>query len=145
MAPESWLKISLPAFPVGFTIVVVWLYWGENPLPLLAPALAFWGVVIFFYVFTHWYVPNRGYPLVIMIFGAVLWFGCSITSHNLGKFFASGRYTGVKSLFSNRDFLAAYICCLANAIMGLINFRKYEPQIMAEIKEQRARIQSGGA
>src|SRR2546422_1440645 len=68
MSSESWFKVSLPAFPAAFTIFGVGLYWGENPLPLLPPSIAFWGLVILFYLFTHLYVPNRAYPLLFTIF-----------------------------------------------------------------------------
>jgi hypothetical protein len=35
MSAESWLKIALPAFPLGFTILGIGLYWRENPIALL--------------------------------------------------------------------------------------------------------------
>jgi hypothetical protein len=114
MAFESWLKIVLPAFPVAFTIFGVWFYWGENSLALLPPPLAFWGVVILFYVFTHIYVPDRRLPFVLTIFASVLWLVASITSHNLARFLVSTRYSGFISILSSKDFWYAYV----NAIVG---------------------------
>ncbi len=140
IGPESWLKISLPAIPVAFTIFGIWLYWGENPLPLLAPSLAFWGVVIFFYLFTHCYVPTKSYPLYLMVIASGFWLLSSITSHNLGKFLTSKEYTGTWSVLLNKDFRYAYICCLVDALGAVIHFFKYEPLIMAEIQAQRERI-----
>jgi hypothetical protein len=62
MALESWLKIALPAYPVLFTIFGVWLYWGDNPVALLAPSIAFWGLMVLFYLFSHVYASLRYRP-----------------------------------------------------------------------------------
>ncbi len=118
MTSESWLKISLPAFPVGFTMFGVWLYWGENPLPLLPPSIAFWGVVILFYLFSHFDVPNRRYPLLLMICSSVLWLVASITSHSLAKFLTSTRYRGLGSILASTDFWYAYVCAGVGGAIG---------------------------
>src|SRR6266550_3878595 len=110
MGLESWLKISIPAFPVAFAIFGIWLYWGESPLPFLAPSVAFWGLVVLFYLFSHLDLPNRKYPFILTIGVTVLWLVTAITSHNLGKFITSNRYTGPGSVFWNKDFWYAYIC-----------------------------------
>jgi hypothetical protein len=146
MAPESWLKISLPAFPVAFTIFGVWLYWHENPLPLLAPSGAFWGVVVLFYLFSHLDLPSgRSYSLFLIIAATSLWMVSAITSHNLGKFVASNRYVGVGSVFSNTDFWYAYICSASACAAGLLHFIRYEPEIVKQIKKDRERIELEGA
>src|SRR5690242_18531361 len=90
MSADSWYKVCLPGFPAAFTVFGVWLYWGENPLPLLAPAVAFWGVVILYYLFTHLYIPNRRHPLVLTILLTGLWLVAAITAHNLGRCLTSG-------------------------------------------------------
>jgi hypothetical protein len=140
MAPESWLKISLPAFPVAFTIFGVWGYWHENVLPLLAPSVAFWGLVVLFYLFSHLDLPNRSYPLFLIIAAAGLWMVSAITSHNLGKFVASNKYVGLRSVFSNTDFWYAYICSAVAGIAGLVHFIRYEPDIVEQIRRDRERI-----
>jgi hypothetical protein len=144
MAPESWLKISLPAFPVAFTVFGVWLYWGENPLPLLAPPAAFWGLVVLFYLFSHLELPNRNYPLILIIAITALWLVSAITSHNLGKFVASARYNGFTSVFRNRDFWYAYICSAVACTAGLTHFIRFEPLIVGAVKKVRQRIESEG-
>ena len=143
MAPESWLKISLPAFPVAFSVFGLWLYWGENPLPLLAPSVAFWGVVILFYLFSHCDVPTRSYPLLLMIGETALWLVSSITSHNLAKFLLSKQYTGYLDVLRNKDFWCAYVCCAFGATVGLFHFFRLEPIIVAQIKADRAARGSG--
>ncbi len=146
MAPESWLKISLPAFPVAFTVFGVWLYWGENPLPLLAPSVAFWGLVVLFYLFSHLVEePNKNYQLFLIIAATVLWFVSAITSHNLGKFVISNRYIGLGSVFSTKDFWYAYICSGFACAAGLVHFIRYEPVIVEQIRKDRERVQSQGA
>lgn len=145
MGIESWLKISLPAFPVAFTIFGVWLYWGESPLPLLAPSLAFWSLVILFYLFSHFDIPNRSYPLFLTIAGTLLWTVSSITSHNLGKFLTSNRYTGFVSVVSNKDFWFAYSCSVVGCIVGLRQFFRLEPLIMNQIQSDRAARIGAGA
>lgn len=137
MSPESWLKISLPAFPVGFTLFGVWLYWGENPLPLLPPPIAFWGLVVCFYLFSHLYIPERRYPLITTIFATVLWLVASLTSHSLGKFLGSTSYTGMLSLIARKDFWYAYTCAAVAFAAGLWNFLRYEPAIISQIREDR--------
>ena len=144
MAPESWLKISLPAFPVAFTVFGVWMYWHENPLPLLAPSVAFWGLVVLFYLFSHLDLPNRSYPLFLIIAASGLWMVSAITSHNLGRFVISNRYVGLVSVFRNTDFWYAYICSAAACAAGLVHFIRYEPEIVEQIRKDRGRIQSEG-
>jgi hypothetical protein len=134
MTFESWIKVGLPAYPVAFTIFAVWLYWGDNPLPLLAPSIAFWGVVILFYIFTHCEpVISRFRALFLIVGETVLWSTASITSHNLGRFLLSKQYTGYVSVLSNKDFLFAYACSLVGCAVGLFHFFKWEPVIMAQI------------
>jgi len=141
MAPESWLKISLPAFPVAFTIFGVWLYWRENLLPLLAPSVAFWGLVVLFYLFSHLEaLPNRSYHLFLIIAATSLWMVSAITSHNLGKFVISNRYVGLGSVLRNTDFWYAYISSAVACVVGLIHFIRYEPEIVEQIKRDRGRL-----
>jgi hypothetical protein len=135
MSSESWYKIGLPAFPVAFTVFGVWLYWGENPLSLLPSPMAFWGLVILYYLFTHLYVPNRRYPLVLTISASVLWLVASITAHNLARFLTSTRYSGLVSVLSNKDFWYAYVCAGAACFVGLANFFRYEPLIVRKTQE----------
>lgn len=138
MSLESWLKIIMPAFPVGFTIFGVWAYWGENPLPLLPPPLAFSGLVVCFYLFTHLYFPNRRYPFIMTIFVTLLWLVACITSHNLGKFLGSPSYSGVLSVVTRKDFWYAYVCSVIAFASGLLNFFRYEPMIAAQIQDDRS-------
>jgi hypothetical protein len=144
MHHDSWLKISLPAFPVAFTVLGVWLYWGDNPLPLLAPPIAFWGLVILFYLFSHFELPNKSYPLLLITGTTALWLVASITSHNLGKFLISNRYTGFSSLLSNRDFWYAYLCSGAGCAVGLGHFIRLEPLIVAQIARDARHINPEG-
>jgi len=142
MAPESWLKISLPAFPVAFTIFGVWLYWRENPLPLLAPSVAFWGVVVLFYLFSHLDLPDgRSYSLFLIIAATSLWMVSAITSHNLGRFVISTRYSGFWSVFGSADFWYAYICAAVACSTGLRHFLRYEPEIVEQIRKDRESIE----
>jgi|SRR6266850_1764958 len=142
MAPESWLKISLPAFPVAFTIFGVWLYWRENPLPLLAPSVAFWGVVVLFYLFSHLDLPDgRSYSLFLIIAATSLWMVSAITSHNLGRFVISTRYSGFWSVFGSADFWYAYICAAVACGTGLRHFLRYEPEIVEQIRKDRESIE----
>ena len=141
MSRDSWLKVSLPALPVAFTIFGVWLYWGDNPLPTLAPAIAFWGVVVLYYLFSHFDVPGRRYPLFIIILTTVLWLVSSITAHNLGKFLSSSRNTGWLSVLSAKDFWYSYICSIAGWAAGLVHFFRLEPMIVAKLKDDRERAE----
>lgn len=140
MSTESWLKVGLPAFPLGFTVFGAWLYWGENPLALLPPGIAFWGLGVLYYLFTHLYIPNRQIPLILTIGAAILWLVASITSHNLAKFLTSPEYSGVVSLLLNRDFGFAYVCASLGCIIGLVNFYRYEPLIVAQSQADREQI-----
>jgi len=138
MSPESWLKIAMPAFPVGYTVFGIWLYFGENPLPILPAPIAFWGLVVCFYLFSHLYTPEqRRYPLVTMVFATILWLVASLTSHNLSKFLGSTSYHGTLSLMGRTDFWYAYICSTAAFTGGLWNFRRYEPMIISQIRQDR--------
>jgi Na+/citrate or Na+/malate symporter len=137
MALESWFKIGLPAFPLGFTLLGAWLYWGDNPLALLPPPLAFWGVVVLFYLFSHLYVPNRRYPLVLTIFASVLWLVASITAHNLGRFLSSSQARGVSAVMANKDFWYAYISAAVGCVVALRNFLRYEPIIVDKSRRDR--------
>jgi hypothetical protein len=137
MSPESWLKIVTPAFPVGFTVFGVWAYFGENPVPLLPAPMAFWGLMICFYLFSHLYIPERRYPLITTIFATVLWLVASLTSRNLGKFLGSAGYTGALSVLARKDFWYAYICAAVAFAGGLWNFFRYEPMIVSQIRQDR--------
>src|SRR5580658_7562982 len=139
MSSESWLKISLPACPVGFAVFVVGLYWRENILALLPPSLAFWGLMILYYIFSTWEVPGKRYPLFLTILLAVLWFGSSLTAHSLGRFVASGSYSGVTSVLPKMDFWYAYLCGFVSSAVGLHQFRRFEPLIVAQAQKDRAR------
>src|SRR5260221_12398232 len=143
MAPESWLKISLPAFPVAFTLFGVWLYWVENPLLFLAPAAAFWGLMILFYLFSHFDLPNKAWPLFLIMGSTALWVVSSITSHNLGKFLTSKQYTGFVSVLSNKDFWFAYTCSVFACVVGLMHFFRLEPQIASQIQSDRTHRMEG--
>ena len=138
MSSESWLKVFMPAFPVAFTVFGVWLYFGENPLPLLPAPIAFWGLVVYCYLFSHQYRPQRRYPLVITIFSTVLWLVASLTSHNLGKFLGSTGYSGTLSLIARKDFWYAYICAAVALAAGLWHFFRYEPMIVSQIRQDRS-------
>jgi Na+/citrate or Na+/malate symporter len=140
MQHDSWLKISLPAFPLAFVIFGVWLYWGDNPLSLLAPSLAFWGLVVLFYLFSHFELPNRSYPMILIIGTTGLWLVASITSHNLGRFVASSRYTGGWSVLLNKDFWYAYICAFVCGGVGLGHFVRLEPKIVDQIARDRKSV-----
>ena len=84
MTAESWIKVGLPAYPVAFTIFAVWLYWRDNPLPLLAPSLSFWGIVVLFYIFTHCDpVISRSRSLFLMVGETILWF---YSEHHVAQF-----------------------------------------------------------
>jgi hypothetical protein len=144
MPPESWLKICLPAFPAAFTIFGVWLYWGDNPIPLLAPPIVFWGLVILFYLFSHLDVPNRSYPLLLTIAITSLWLVSSVTSHNLGRFIASKEYSGFESVLSDKNFWYAYICSGVACVVGLKQFFRLEPLILDQIARDRRRIDPEG-
>jgi hypothetical protein len=142
MSSESWLKVGLPAFPAAFTILGAWLYWGDNPLPLLPPSIAFWGVVVVYYVFTHLYIPDRKYPLFLTIFTTSLWLVASIAAHSLGRFVTSDRYRGLFSVLSDIDFWYAYVCALTGCFVALQNFYRYEPLILAQIRRDQANARS---
>jgi hypothetical protein len=138
MSSESWFKVGLSALPVGFTVFGTWGYWHENPLPLLAPNLAFWGVVIEFYLFTHIYVPESRAPFVFAVCVSLLWLVSAITAHNLARFLASKNYSGLLSVLATRDFWYAYICAAVGSSMPLFRFLKHEPKIVAKTDIERA-------
>ncbi len=138
MTWESWFKVSLSGLPVAFTIFGVWLYWGQNPVALLPPNLAFWGVVITYYLFGHIYVEDdRNAPFWLSVSTALFWLISSITSHNLARYITSQNYSGVLSVFVRRDFWYAYSCALLSSGLGLWEFFKHEPRIMAQIQRDR--------
>lgn len=138
MTSESWLKITLPAFPVGFTIFGVWLYWGENPLPILPPSIAFFGVVTLFYLFSHIDIPGKRYPLALMVLTSVLWLLASITSHGLAKFVTSARYNGLGSVVATKDFWFSYVSAGVSGGLGFKKFLDLEPGIAESTKHGRA-------
>jgi len=132
MTWESWYKIGLSALPTMFTILGLWLYWGENPLPALAPNLGFWGVVIAFYLFTHIYLPNKRSPFYLTVCTACLWLVSSITSRNLARFLASDEYTGALSVLRSKDFWYSYVMSTLALVIPLSQFIRHEPRIVAE-------------
>jgi hypothetical protein len=129
---ESWFKIGLPALPTAFSLFGVWLYWGENPLPILAPSVGFWGVMIAFYLFTHIYLPQKRSPFYFAVFSACLWLVSSITSRNLSHFLLSDDYTGLLSLLKNKDLWYSYIMSGTGFAVALSQFMHHEPRIAAE-------------
>jgi hypothetical protein len=137
MTSESLLKIAPPALPVAFTIFGVWIYWHENPLPLLPPPIAFFGVVTLFYLFTHFDAPSRREPLLLMVCAGGLWILASITSHNLGRFLRSKEYDGVESILMDTDFWYAYVCAAGCMYVSLRQFFRLEPIIEAKVQADR--------
>ena len=140
MTAESWAKVFLPALPTGFTVLGVWGYWGENPLPLLAPNMAFWGVVITFYLFTYLSRPGSRTPYFFAVATALLWGVSAVTGHNLGRFIASADYSGLKSVLSQRDFWYCYVFGVLGAGLPLWKFLEYEPRIAAQVENERAEL-----
>jgi hypothetical protein len=104
--------------------------------------LAFWGVVITYYLFGHLYLPNRNTPFWLAVGTALLWLVSSITSQNLARFLASGNYQGLFSILHNRDFWYAYVFAAVGFAVALWQFSRHEPQIVAQIKRERARIRA---
>lgn len=140
MSAESWFKISLPGIPVAFTLFGVWLYWGDNPISLLPPSIAFWGLMILFYLFSHLYIPDRRLPLLLVICSSIFWLVASITSHNLKGFLLSTRYAGPMSVLRDKDFWYAYVCSVIGCAVGVWQFFRLEPQIVAQIRRDRREI-----
>ena len=140
MAAESWFKVCLPALPTGFTVFGIWGYWGENPLPLLAPNMAFWGVVITFYLFTHLYRPSSRSPYVLSVTTALLWFVSAVTGHNLARFLASADYSGLESVLYRTDFWYSYVFGGLGAGLALWQFLEHEPRIVAQVENESARL-----
>jgi hypothetical protein len=138
MSPESWLKISLPAFPVAFAIIGVGLYWQDNIVALLPPSIAFWGLVTLMYLFSQLEVPGKRYTHILIMFVTCLWLVSSITSHNLGKFIASAKYSGVASLLSDKDLWFAYGCAVVGSLFGVFHFVRLEPLIVSQTERDRA-------
>jgi hypothetical protein len=144
MSSESWFKVSLPAFPAAFTIFGGWLYWGDNPVALLPPPIAFWGLVILFYLFTHTYVPSgRRYPIIVTISATSLWLVASITSHNLATFLSSNRQSGFVEIIAKKDFWFAYVCAALACAVGVWHFRRLEPLIVAQAERERTAARMG--
>ena len=71
---------------------------------------------------------------MLTILATVLWLVSSITSHNLGRFLNSGRYSGLVSVILNRDFWYAYVTSLMCAMVALKNFVRYEPMIVKQVE-----------
>jgi hypothetical protein len=136
---ESWFKVGLSALPTLFTVFGLWLYWGDNPLAILAPSLGFWGVTLSFYLFTHIYVPERRSPFYLAVCTSGSWLVSSITAHNLGRFLASSAYTGVVSVVRNKDFRYSYGFSILGFLLALVLFIRHEPRIVAQVESERAR------
>lgn len=109
VSSESWFKVSLSALPVAFTVFGVWVYWHEDPLRLLAPNIAFWGVVLEFYLFSNLQVPASRAPFYFSISSALLWLVSAITTHNLVRALASNPKAGVMFELGSKDFWFAYV------------------------------------
>jgi len=120
------------------------LYWRDNLLALLPPSLAFWGLTILYYLFTHLYIPERRSTFLLIVGVTVLWLVASITAHNLGRFVNSGKYTGLVSALTTPDFWYSYICSLLGCSVGIYHFVRFEPLIVAKIKLDKAEIQTEG-
>lgn len=138
---ESWLRISLPGMPAAYTLIAIWAWWHENPLPLLAPNIAFWGVVITFYLFTHLYIPKNISLFSLTFFTSVVWIVSALASHSLAEFLASDEYSGLGSVLGTRYFWFAYIFAITGMGVALRMFIKYEPDIIAHAQSDRARIE----
>ena len=134
---ESWFKVGLSALPTLFTIFGIWLYWGDNPLAILAPSVSFWGVTLSFYLFTHIYVPEKRSPFYLAVFTSGSWLVSSITAHNLARFLASSGYTGLISVFGNKDFRYSYGFSLIGFVIALTLFIRHEPHIVAQVESER--------
>ena len=134
---ESWFKVGLAALPIGFSIFGVGIYWHENPLPVLAPSIAFWGVSTAFYLFTQVYMPESRAPFYLAVFTAMFWLLASITAHKLGAFLNSKSYSGMLSILGNIDFWYSYAFALAGFSLALWQFRIHEPHIIERIEKQR--------
>ncbi|OFV96276.1 MAG: hypothetical protein A3F68_09655 [Acidobacteria bacterium RIFCSPLOWO2_12_FULL_54_10] len=140
MKLESWFKVGLPALPIAFTVVGVWIYWKENPIPILAPQVAFWGVAITFYLFTYLYKPGSRSPYVLSVCTSLFWFISALTSHNMGRFVSSTGYSGIGSILSTADFWFAYIFAILAMGPPLYLFMKFEPQIAIQVEKDREAI-----
>ncbi len=137
---ESWFKVGLSALPVAFSILGVWVYWRENPLPVLAPSIAFWGVGTTFYLFTQIYIPESRAPFYLAVFTALSWLLTSITAHNLAAFLRSPAYSGFWSILRNTDFWFSYAFALFSFGLALQQFCTREPRIVERISQQRSAV-----
>jgi hypothetical protein len=133
---ESLFKVSLTALPIGFSLLGVGLYWHENPLPVLAPSLAFWGVTTAFYLFTQAYMPTSRAPFLGAVYTAIFWLVASIAAHNLAVFLRSTSYSGFWSILKNTDFWYSYVSALMGFLLALWQFCKHEPRIVERIQQQ---------
>ena len=136
MSLESLFKIGLPAFPLGFTILGAWLYWGDNPLALLPPPLAFWAGRNFLNLFAS-ICSEPADPLVLTIFASVLWLVASITAHNLSRFLSASQHIQFATLMGRTYFLYAYISAGFGCTVAGWNFLRYEPAIVNKSRRDR--------
>jgi hypothetical protein len=136
VSPESWFKVSLSGLPVAFTVIGVWGYWHEDPLRLLAPNIAFWGVVLEFYLFSNLEVPGSRAPFYFSICSALLWLVSAITAHNLVRAFASNPKAGLLFELGSKDFWFSYSAAAFGCGIPLRRFFRYEP-LIAEHKQNR--------
>ncbi len=137
MTWESSFKIGLPAIPLMYTVLAVWGYWGENPVALLPPQIAFWGVVITFYLFTHIYLPDSRAPFFMTLLTSLVWLISSLTSHGLARIIASNDYQGFFSLLLSKDLWFSYGFSFAGFGVAFWQFVIHEPRIVAEARRQR--------
>ena len=135
---ESWFKIGLPALPTFFSIFGAWLGWGRSPVPLLAPNVAFWGVVISFYLFTYMYRPTRRTPFFVAVGTALCWFAACCYSMELSKIVESDAYktNGVSLVFGTRFFYLAYLFALTAFVNAMRLFVHHEPRIVRHQRSQ---------
>jgi hypothetical protein len=132
VSSESWFKVALSVLPVAFTVFGVWGYWHENPLPVLAPNIAFWGVVLEFYLFSNLDVPESRAPFFFSVGSALLWLVSAITAHHLVRALASNPTAGVVVMLRTTDFWYAYVAAVVGCAVPLRRFSKFEPLITAQ-------------
>jgi hypothetical protein len=138
VSPESWFKVSLSALPVAFTVFGVGAYWHEDPLRLLAPNVAFWGVVLEFYLFSNLEVPGSRAPFYFSVCSALLWLVSAITTHNLVREIASNPQAGLMFELATKDFWFAYAAATVGCGVPLYRFLKFEPLIVENRRKERA-------
>ena len=138
MSSESWYKVALSALPVAFTVLGIWGYWHEDPLPLLAPNIAFWGVVLEFYLFSNLDVPGSRAPFFFSVGSALLWLVSAITTHHMVRALASNPNGGLVFMMRTTDFWYAYVAAVVGCGVPLRRFLKFEPLIVEHMRNERS-------